>query len=517
MLLEQESVTGPAVRPPSVYRDPVTWVVAGTVFSVYTILSVFRLLRLDPTSFDLSVFTDEVKQYAHLHAPVADVKGPGFNLLGDHFSPIVAVLAPFFRVFPSPATLLVAQALLAAASVFPVSQVARERLGLAPARVIAIVYGFSWGLQEMTNYDFHEIAFAVPLLAFSLSAMVRGRIPAAVWWALPLVFVKEDQGFTVAAIGVYMRLSTLRDSELDRSRIRAGRFLMIWGLGWSILAIAVIIPHFNAEHQYSYWAQGGALAPGQSVSPLAMVRQFFTDWPVKLQTVVLLLMPTAFIALRSPLVLLTVPSLALRFESSDNVYWGTSWHYNATVMPIMFIAAVDAVARIAAARAPEAGPVLADPGWARWAAGLRAWWRDVMAGAGRYGIAMMLAIAVGLSFQYPLSGLWNGQTYATGTEEVQAQDAAMALVPNGATVATLLDLLAPLAARTDVFWMSNGGNPATQYIVFDANQTGTSNVPAYIAQSLPGHQYTEIFDQDNVWVFRLDGLTAPPGTNRPRS
>ena len=53
----------------------------------------------------------------------------------------------------------------------------------------------------MINFDFHEIAFAVPLLAFSLSALVRGRIRAAVAWALPLVFVKEDQGFTVAAIG----------------------------------------------------------------------------------------------------------------------------------------------------------------------------------------------------------------------------------------------------------------------------------------------------------------------------
>jgi uncharacterized membrane protein len=502
MLVDQESATEPCGRTPSVYRDPLTWVIACTVCGVYTILSLFRLLRLDPTSFDLSVFTDEVKQYAHFHAPVADIKLPGFNLLGDHFSPVVAVLAPFFRAFPSPATLLVAQALLAAASIFPVSQIAREKLGRGSARAIALAYGFSWGLQEMINYDFHEIAFAVPLLAFSLSAVVRGRITPAVWWALPLVFVKEDQGFTVAAIGVYLRMSAERNGEPDRSRIRAGRYLMIWGLGWSVLAIAVIIPHFNPEHQYSYWTQGGALAPGQGVSPLAMARQFFHDWPVKLQTVVQLLLPTVFIAVRSPLALIAVPSVALRFESSDNVYWGTSWHYNATVMPILFIAAVDALARIAAAR--EAA---ADPDRAGWAAALRAWWRQAMAGAERYGIAMMLAIAVPLAFQYPLSGLWNGQTYEISTE-VEAEDAAMAKVPDGATVATLLGMLAPLAARTDVFWMSNSGNPATQYIVFDANQTGTSNVPAYIAQYYPGYHYTEIFDEDNVHVFRLDGITT---------
>ena len=117
---------------------------------------------------------------------------------------------PFFRAFPSAATLLIAQALLAAASVFPVSQLAREKLGIGPGRAIAFAYGFSWGLQQLAQFDFHEIAFAVPLLAFSLCALARGRIKAAVWWALPLVFVKEDQGFTVAAIGVYLIVAGLR-------------------------------------------------------------------------------------------------------------------------------------------------------------------------------------------------------------------------------------------------------------------------------------------------------------------
>jgi uncharacterized membrane protein len=504
MMLEHESVTDPATSTPSVYRDPLTLVIAGTVFGAYATLSVFRLLQLNPTSFDLSIFTDNVKQYAHFHMPIADIRGAGVNLLGDHFSPAVAVLAPFFRIFPSPATLLVAQALLAAASVFPVSQIARELLGAGQARAIAVAYGFSWGLQQMINFDFHEIALAVPLLAFSLSAVVRGRIMTAVWWALPLVFVKEDQGFTVAAIGAYLRMSSVHeDGEVDRFRARTGQFLMVWGLAWSILAIAVIIPHFNALHQYSFWTQGGALAPGQDQSPLNVIRLFCHAWPVKLQTVVLLLMPTAFVAVRSPLVLIAVPSVALRFESSNSAYWGTGWHYNATVMPIVFVAAVDALARIAAARQTgHAAKPRPD-----WVAALRCRWQAVMAGAEQHGIAMMAAITVPLAFQFPLSGLWNGQTYEI-SREVTAENAAMAKVPDGATVLTLLPDLAPLAARTDVFWMSNGGNPDAQYIVFDANATGTSNVPAYIAQTYPGGVYRQIFEDDNVFVFRLDGTPA---------
>ena len=350
----------PPAEPPraGAYTDPVTWVTGVAAFGAYAAISLFRLMQLNPSSWDLGIYTEYVKRYADLSAPIVDIRAPGFNLLGDHFQPIVAVLAPFFRVFPSSATLLVGQALLAAASIFPVSQLAREKLGVGPGRAIAVAYGFSWGLQQLAQFDFHEIAFAVPLLAFSLSALARGHTKAAVGWALPLVFVKEDQGFTVAAIGIYLIVAGLRAQIPDprnpadpngRGRMKAGQFLLIWGFAWSFVAIGVIIPHFNPVHLYQYWSDGGVLAPGGHPSVLGVIRQLLHAWPDKLQTLVMLLLPTAFIALRSPLVLIAAPSLLLRFIATDSSFWGTYWHYNATVMPIIFVAAIDALARIDAA------------------------------------------------------------------------------------------------------------------------------------------------------------------------
>ena len=373
----------------------------------------------------------------------------------------------------------------------------------------------------MAFFDFHEIAFAVPLLAFSLSALVRGRIEAAVWWALPLVFVKEDQGFTVAAIGLYLIIAGIRgaarapagpaipehtdhpDSPADpdgRRRIRAGQILLIWGFAWSFLAIGVIIPHFNPAHQYDYWSDGGILASGGHPTVAGLIGQFFHAWPDKLQTIVILLLPTAFIALRSPLVLIAGPSLLLRFLSTNASFWGTYWHYNVTVMPIIFIAAVDAMARISATMDAE------DPGgYASWASGSRGARRAVLAGARRYGAAMMLAITVPLAFQFPLSTLWNAQSYRISSH-VKSADAAMAKVPDGATVQATLDLLAPLAARTDTFWIGNAGNPKTRYIVFDGQNSDyspvISNVPAFIAQIYPGHVYSQVFQSGDVYVFR---------------
>ena len=263
---------------PGAYRDPVIWAIALATASAYCVISLSRLIQLNPSSWDLGIYTEYVKQYAGFRAPIVDIRAPGFNLLGDHFTPLLAVLGPFFRVFPSSATLLVAQALLAAVSVFPVAQLAREKLGPGASRGVAVAYGFSWGLQQLADFDFHEIAFAVPLLAFSLSALARGRLRATVWWALPLVFVKEDQGFTVAAIGIYLVLSSLR-GHLDARRAAAGQFLLIWGCTWSFLAIGVIIPHFNPAHHYYYWSNGGVLSPGAHLSLAGLVSQLLPPGP----------------------------------------------------------------------------------------------------------------------------------------------------------------------------------------------------------------------------------------------
>jgi uncharacterized membrane protein len=497
------------------WRDPVAAAIASLAFLAYFALSLFRLLQLQPTSWDLGIYTEYVKQVAQGHAPIVDVRGPGFNLLGDHFQVGLAVLAPFFRVFPSPATLLFFQSLLVAASVLPVMSAASALLGRSSGRLIGFAYGFSWGLQQMIVFDFHEIALAVPLLAFSLSALVRRQPRAAALWALPLVFIKEDQGFTVAAIGLLLVCADWFPGAIGgpwrlRGHAGWGSLLFVWGLAWSVLAITVIIPHFNAAHDYYYFKDGGVVGGGPSFAASGLVKQAFAGYPVKLVTVVMLLLPTVFAALGSPIALVALPSLLLRFISTNTAYWGTGWHYNATIMPILFIAAVDAISRWrrlpseaydSTTRTSHPTATSTYPTF-RIFSGMR---RSVRTGLARHGAPMMAAVAVALAFQFPISSLWHATTYQLGPH-IAAADAAMAVVPDGATVQTTLDLLAPLAARTDTFWMGNAGNPLTTYVVFDGQNSGydlgKTKVPAFIKQLYPTAGYAQIFARDDVYVFQ---------------
>ena len=454
----------------------VPWLIAVAVFAPYTLISVLRYLQHDPASWDLGIFTEYVRQYANLHAPIVNIRGAGIDLLGDHFHPIVALIAPFFRVFPTPITLLVAQALLAAVSVVPVCRAGRELLGRKAGWAIGAAYGFSWGLQQLVNYDFHELAFAVPLLAFSLSALVTRRMRAAVLWAMPLVFVKEDQGLTLVAIGLIMAFGY-------RCR-RQGLFLAGWGLAWSLLAVLVIIPHFNPDHTYWYWSHAGTADPlSPHFGPGGVWRSLSDGGSTKIETLAMILLPTAFVALRSPLALAALPGLGLRFLADNPSYWGTQWHYSAPLMPIIFIAAIDGLTRLRARK----------PGRLRSAAPVCA-------------AAAMVVICGVLAFRFPLRTLATGSTYHL-SPHVAAQNAAMAVVPDGAAVATDLNLLAPLAARTNTYWLGNfGTNPATPYVVFDTLSSDWQPPPQNVLEFVEGltrHTvYQQIFFRDGVYVFR---------------
>jgi uncharacterized membrane protein len=314
---------------------------------------------------------------------------------------------------------------------------------------------------------------------------------------LPLVVVKEDQGFTVVAIGLIIALGY-------RHQI-AGLALAAWGMTWSVLAITVIIPHFNPAHQYPYWSKGGELSPGGSaVSATGLLHQLITSPSAKLPTLALILLPTAFLAVRSPIVLAAVPSLALRFVSTNTTFWSTGWHYSATVMPIVFVAAIDALAAISAGRSSGRLGLTGQSGSSGAARSLAETMR-------RHGAAMMVAICAALAFQFPLSEIWHPQTYQPGPH-VEAERAAMALVPDGTTVQTNIGMLAPLGARTDAFWLGNAttwqgaaGNPASRYIVFDQAAGDLpppqGSVLSYVENLNGGSRYRLIYRNDGVFVF----------------
>lgn len=452
-------------------RSRLPWVPIGlgAVFAaLYAVLSLARFHRMADTSWDLGIFDEAVRRYAHLQAPVVDIKGPGYDILGDHFSPILAVLAPVYRLFPGAATLLVAQAVLLGASVVPLTAAAGRALGPWRGAAIGISYGLSWGLQRAADNGFHEVAFAVPLTAIAAERLLAGRWRSAAWWSVPLVLVKEDLGLTVAAVGGYLLLRRQRGS---------GSALVLFGLVSFAVTVWVLIPAANPGGGYDYWTKlGSGGGAGAALSPL------LSGLGTKAGTLAALFGITGMLALRSPLSLLAIPTLAWRFASTDRTYWDTGWHYSAVLMPIVFAALVDA---LGAAQASPRSLVR------RYAANL---------------VPAVLAVAVTftLAGQLPLRDLLHSATYQAGPRGAAARQA-LREIPDGASVETNVALMSHLTGRCDVFWVGAAKGTAPDYLALDlaAGWSAPVTDPVGFADALhPGHRYTLLSDSDGYAVLR---------------
>ncbi|MFP3966952.1 DUF2079 domain-containing protein [Actinomadura fulvescens] len=446
--------------------DP--YLLAAAFFAAYMIVSVSRYLQAESRSWDLGIFEQVVRSYARLQAPVSDLKGPGFVILGDHFSPVLLLLAPFYRLFPTPVTLLVAQSALFAISVVPVTRAAARLLGRARGAAIGGAYGLSWGLQGAADFDFHEICFAVPLIAVSLEAVLAQRYRSALLWALPLLLVKEDLGLTVAAIGLVVAIRTWRTHQATAQIAFA---VALTGLLAFFVTVGVVIPAFNDGGGYDYWAK---LDPEETAPGSALLNGAGD----KLRTLLWLLIPTTgLLALRSPLLIAIAPTLAWRFASQDENHWSMAWHYDAILMPIVFLAFVDALQGARFSGRP---------------------WQRVYA----YHLpAAVLAAALALTTTRPLASVFDGATYKP-TPASEAGARALAVIPDGASVEVNVRPIAQLTRRCRVFWFGNTAGLVPDYIVYYERGLTADTLLGYAKDLHPSATYTLKAEDTGYWILQ---------------
>lgn len=434
----------------------------------YGLLGTQQWRNLVSLSWDLGIFTQLARAYGELGAPIVPIKGDDVNLLGDHFHPILVALAPVWWVWPSGEALLWTQALLLGVSAIPLTRVAIDRLGPALGSLAGAAYAFSFGLQAAADVQFHEIAFAVPLLAFSLTALLRGRIAASALWAAPLVLVKEDLGLTVAVLGAVI---ALRHAPYRRE----GLGLASWGIGWFVLSTFVILPMLNTAGQYDYTDNLG--------SPLEVL------WPpVKWVTVGMLLLAAGVIGARSPLIWMMVPTLAWRFTGTVEFYWDWYWHYNAVLIPIALAALLDALGDRRSGRASA---------WLRTDAPRPA--RTVRIAA----VAATAAVTLVLGSSMPVMDLVRPEKWALTWRAAPAQ-AALDAVPDGSVLAVDITLLAQAVPDHDVQWMHGPNQRVPDCVLVDryAFSWGGSVPadPAHWAQERWGAEYATVLDDGGFVV-----------------
>ena len=261
-------------------------------------------------------------------------------------------------------TLLVAQALFLAIGVHVVTRVGVRRLG-GLGYYLGLSFALSWGILKVVDFDFHEACFAVAFLALALEALLDERLGWMLGWCGALLLVKEDTPLYIAGIalvfaagrrwrwaagsddgqraglraadaGRHTGLQLHRDLHLFRARRWRLRACRRWSVPcWETCSASTASP-----------------CSVRSRSPRRS-------------------------GLRSPLILVLVPTLLARFVSHREVYLEMKYYYDGPLMVVCVLALVIALQQ----RRIRHGITPAQ---------IRAWWSS----ASGLAVAVMLAVLV---------------------------------------------------------------------------------------------------------------------------
>jgi uncharacterized membrane protein len=448
----------------------------------FAALSALRHEAFFTGRFDLGNMVQAVWSTAHGHPlRMTDLHGDQISRLAAHVDPILVLFAPLWWLWPSPQLLLVVQACVVALGAIPVFLLARKHLRSSRA---ALGFGLAYLLYPATGWltlnEFHPVALATPLLLFAFWYLDEDRLLTFALFAIAAAASKEEIALVVAGFGIWYAVA--------HSRWMAGTAIAFVGAAWAAIAIAIVIPHFNAGAEsdfYGRYSEVGGSAGGilktALTHPVRIAEAAFSARD--LHYLLELVAPLAALCLLAPLVLVAaLPELAINLLSSTTTQTSIHFHYTAGLIPPLVIAAIFGAKRLS-----------------RWAFPVAA--------------AIVVAALVGNYRLGPIPG-WRhvpgGQTFQATAARVTVHDhiadRALRLIPGDAVVSATNTLGAHLSARARV--LSFPFVQDSRWIAADETQPGYADryAPIPTATQLAAlrrnPEWQLVFEEDGILVFR---------------
>ena len=315
--------------------------------AVSAYLAVRRHDALHTSFFDTGSYTQLVWNLAHgrwfvwSHAPP--------NYLGDHFSPLLAVLAPLFWLAPDARTLQVVGMLALATCVVPGYLILRARHpSLGPLLVLGL--SFNPLLHAAASEDIHTIFLAAPTVGLALYALHGSRYGLMVAALALALLAREDMPVCAASFGLFLFLYRPRGRWL-------GFAVGTGAVAWLLATTLAIMPALN-EGVYRHGGQFQGMlatlrdsAAAVAAEPLSAIPRFLTS-RFALSLAMVLLPLAAVPLLAGGYSLLWAPGLLILLLSpeADKFGSGHGWRL-APLLPLWFGATAIAISRLERRRA----------------------------------------------------------------------------------------------------------------------------------------------------------------------
>ncbi len=451
------------------------------VFGALTALRHYHFLT---QTWDLGIYEQTLWNTVHGRIMQNDLEEIP-NSLGVHFNVIMFLILPGFAIFPSPYYLLLLQTIILALGAWPLYLFARKHLNdVRLAQIVAIGYVLYSPLHWLNWYDFHPVAFVVPALLAGIYFLDERRL----WWAaLFLGLAASTQENAILAVmfaGLYAVLMNGTGKAVTghntRWRVWApGVVVMVVALVYFLLVIEIIMPSLGGGLlRFDRYAHlGGSLfdiVGNMARHPLLLVRTV-ASWG-KLEYVFWLFLPVVclpFLEWRA--LLLIVPGLLQNMLTTFSPQFSSNYQYDATLIPGMFIGASLGLAMLVR-RYPTKKKMFA---W-----------------------VLCVSILVAFFVRSPIRPLDFRLGFFQSNATREAMEAAVRMVPDGASVAAHTYFVPHLANRAKIYMLGFEREPVDVLVVDGASAFGFRDGHAF-------RSYLEKYmNSGNYVVRRLDDRFA---------
>jgi uncharacterized membrane protein len=272
------------------------------------------------------------------------------SIMGNHAEPIIFLLLPFFWIWKHPMTLVVIQTALLATMPFTAKRIAlhmefspRAATGLGLAMLLAPAAGFG------ALHEFHPEALAAPFILLMIEARMKGMTGLHFLWFLLALACGENIALMLGWMGVVHFV-------LERSKGREWQTAMnvvpaIVAISWVLAYTLLLGPKWNggrvdSSGLYSHLSADGGILKNLYTKPGLFFSAFWQG--LKGGNLVWgLLLPFIFLpVLRLRWMMIAVPLFLQHLLSWQSSEWQINLHHGLPLLPLMWIAATEAAARL---------------------------------------------------------------------------------------------------------------------------------------------------------------------------
>jgi uncharacterized membrane protein len=331
-----------------------TWVLTG----ILLLFAVTYCLQVFPNHYNFRTYNHDLTYYSHSIYQFSKLRLGEYILtnetywhtFGDHFEPILMLIAPLRYIFGT-VTLLVLQIAAILFGALGLYRYVRHRSsGTWLPHLAAFYFCSFWGIYGALGFDFHAAVLGAMMVPWLVDAFERRQWKQAVVWLLLFVMCGEKVAFWAVFIGLGMALLHRKDRQLRWAALIG----MAFSLVWFFVALKLVIPDFqNPGGTYRHFRLhqfgenlGDALLNMLQRPVFAFKSLFLNHQPdnpyadhLKGETWKMIFLSGGLILLWRPwYLLMLIPVFAGKMFNDYSIYWSINAHYSIEFVPIISLA-----------------------------------------------------------------------------------------------------------------------------------------------------------------------------------